>query len=89
MLHRSSRSIHYSKISGSLTRLKREFVRGRWRIVIVLVLLLLVHLTWGFEEEDEKEHERDEQFAGWLLTVRRLTTLRQNRAQLIKVEWLC
>jgi len=88
MLHRSSRSIHYSKISGSLTRLKREFVRGRWRIVIVLVLLL-VHLTWGFEEEDEKEHERDEQLAGWLLTVRRLTTLRQNRAQLIKVEWLC
>jgi len=87
MLHRSSRSIHYSKISGSLTRLKREFVRGRWRIVIVLVLL--VHLTWGFEEEDEKEHERDEQLAGWLLTVRRLTTLRQNRAQLIKVEWLC
>ena len=87
MLHRSSRSIHYSKISGSLTRLKREFVRGRWRIVIVLVLL--VHLTWGFEEEDEKEHERDEQLACWLLTVRRLTTLRQNRAQLIKVEWLC
>jgi len=88
MLHRSSRSIHYSKISGSLTRHKREFVKGRWRIVIVLVLLL-GHLTWGFEEEDEKEHERDEQLAGWLLTVRRLTTLRQNRAQLIKVEWLC
>ena len=86
MLHRSSRSIHYSKISGSLTRHKRELVRGRWRIVIVL---LLVHLTWGFEEEDEKEHQRDEQLACWLLTVRRLTTLRQNRAQLIKVEWLC
>ena len=86
MLHRSSRSIHYSKISGSLTRHKREFVKGRWRIVLVLVL---GHLTWGFEEEDEKEHERDEQLACWLLTVRRLTTLRQNRAQLIKVEWLC